>query len=135
MNTNRRSVLLLALAGISTAAHAGESGLLLALKVQHAGESRELPNVWCTFGQQVSVQVQPSISVEFTAVDRGSKVELAFAVRQAGSAEPRLIELPRTVVEFGANSAIQVPAVSGEQYELAFRAERSARPAWPVHRS
>ena len=135
MNTNRRSVLVLALAGISSAALAEESGLLLALKVQRAGESHELPNVWCTFGQLVSVRVKPSITVEFTAFDRGSRVELAFAVLQAEVAEPRLMELPRTVVEFGANSAVRVAPASGEQYELAFRVERSARPSWPGRRS
>ncbi len=135
MNANRRSVLLLALASLTSSALAGESGLLLALKVRHAGESRELPNVWCTFGQYVSVQVEPSISVEFTAHDRGSTVELAFAVRQAGAAEPGLVRFPRSVVEFGADSAIRIQAAGGEQYELAFRAERSARPSWPVHRS
>ena len=135
MNTNRRSVLLLALASISSAVLASEQGLLLALKIQHAGESRELPNVWCTFGQQVSVQVEPGVSIEFTARDQGSTVELAFAVRQAEAAEPALLQLPRAVVEFGSRSAIRVQVASGEPYELAFRAERSARPSWPGRQS
>ena len=135
MNTNRRSVLLLALAGVASAALASEQGVLLAIKIQHAGESRELPSVWCTFGQQVAVQVEPGTSVEFTARDHGSTVELAFAVRQAGVGAPGLVQLPHTAVEFGANSAIRVQAASGEQYELAFRAERSAKPSWPGLRS
>ena len=135
MKSNRRSLLLLVVASAASAALASESGLSLTLEVVHAGESRQLPNVWCNFGQEVTVQVEPSISVEFTARDRGTAVELAFLVHQAAAPGQPPLELPRALVEFGANSVIRISAASGEQYALAFRAERSARPSWLGHRS